>query len=88
MTELEIRDALACLMMLERDVEWWEEQGLSRVRPTLRDAWKAMQQLQKEVHRLQENYSELENHFLVVFKRRDELRNELKEARREQAESK
>lgn len=48
MTELEIREALACLMMLEQDVEWWEEQGLSRVRPTLRDAWKALRQVIEE----------------------------------------
>ena len=60
MSELEIREALACLIMLERDVEWWEEQGLSRVRPTLRDAWKAMQQLQKENKLLRERIAEIE----------------------------
>jgi hypothetical protein len=60
MNELEVRDALACLIMLERDAEWWDEQGLSRVRPTLRDAWKAMRQLQEENKLLHKRISELE----------------------------
>jgi len=49
MTDQEIKEALADLHMLWGDVEWWEEQGLSRVRPTLKAAYDAARELAKEV---------------------------------------
>jgi hypothetical protein len=49
MTEQEINEAIADLAMLWGDVEWWEEQGLSRVRPTLKTAVNAARQLQAEL---------------------------------------
>jgi len=50
MTEEEVKEALADLRMLWGDVEWWEEQGLSRVRPTLKAALDAAEQLKKDAH--------------------------------------
>jgi hypothetical protein len=50
MTEEEVKEAIADLRMLWGDVEWWEEQGLSRVRPTLKAALDAVEQLKKEAH--------------------------------------
>jgi hypothetical protein len=48
MTEQEIQEAISDLRMLWGDVEWWEEQGLSRVRPTLKAAIDAAEQLRTE----------------------------------------
>jgi outer membrane protein TolC len=48
MTDQEIKEALADLAMLWGDVEWWEEMQLSRVRPTLKAAYDAARQLQRE----------------------------------------
>ncbi len=50
MTDQEIKEALADLRMLWGDVEWWEEQGLSHVRPTLKAALDAAEQLKKDAH--------------------------------------
>ena len=48
MTQQELKDAYADLLMLWGDVEWWEGQGLERVRPTLKSAADAMATLRHE----------------------------------------
>lgn len=48
MTDQELKDASADLRMLWGDVEWWQEQGLSHIRPTLKSAAEAMAALRDE----------------------------------------
>jgi hypothetical protein len=48
MTDQEIQEAISDMRMLWGDVEWWAEQGLSRVRPTLKAAIDAAEQLRTE----------------------------------------
>lgn len=68
MSEEEMKEAISSLLTLWRDVEWWEEQGLSQVRPTLKAAADAARQLAGERDEARAEVERLKNHIPAATK--------------------
>ena len=93
MSEGKINEAMNSLLTLWRDVEWWEEQGLSQVRPTLKAAADAASQLMHERDEARAEVASAKddawrhyNRASVAEKERDEARAEVEKARQLNAE--
>jgi chromosome segregation ATPase len=83
MSEEEMKEAISSLLTLWRDEEWWEEQGISSVRPTLKVAADAARQLAGERDEAVRQLEALQKSLNHVLRGRDEARTEVDQLKAE-----